>query len=65
VTFLVGLALALTASPETLAKLTPAIGEANVFRVIFFTLTFFQLASSPISGSSGKMASANSPQFIS
>jgi uncharacterized membrane protein YadS len=43
VTFLVGLALALTASPETLAKLTPAIGEANVFRVIFFTLTFFSI----------------------
>jgi hypothetical protein len=43
VTFLVGLVLALTASPETLAKLTSAIGEANVFRVIFFTLTFFSI----------------------
>jgi uncharacterized membrane protein YadS len=42
-TFLVSLVLALTASPETLAKLTPAIGVANTFRVIFFTLTFFSI----------------------
>jgi uncharacterized membrane protein YadS len=42
-TFLIGLYLATTASPETLAKLTPAIGEANVFRVIFFILTFFSI----------------------
>ena len=43
VTFLVGLALALWSSPETLAKLTPAVAEANTFRVIFFTLTFFSI----------------------
>lgn len=42
-TFLISLVLALTASPETLAKLTPAIGEANVFRVVFFVLTFFSI----------------------
>ena len=42
-TSLVSLTLVLTASPETLAKLTPAIGEANIFRVIFFTLTFFSI----------------------
>jgi Conserved hypothetical protein 698 len=30
-TFLVGLALALWSSPETLAKLTPAVAEANTF----------------------------------
>jgi uncharacterized membrane protein YadS len=43
VTFLVGLLLAAGASPEKLAKLTPAIGEANTFRVIFFILTFFSI----------------------
>lgn len=42
-TFLVGLVLALSSSPETLAKLTPAVAEANTFRVIFFTLTFFSI----------------------
>lgn len=42
-TFGVGIAIALTATPPTLAKVTPAIGEANVFRVIFFTLTFFSI----------------------
>lgn len=42
-TFGVGLALALTASPATIAKLTPAIAEANTFRVIFFILTFFSI----------------------
>ena len=31
------------ASPAALAKLTPAIGEANTFRVIFFILTFFSI----------------------
>src|SRR5229473_107568 len=36
VTFAIGLVIALTSSPATLAKLTPAIGEANNFRVIFF-----------------------------
>ena len=43
VTFLIGLALAIWGSPETLGKLTPAIAEANTFRVIFFTLTFFSI----------------------
>jgi uncharacterized membrane protein YadS len=41
--FAIGLYLALTASPAALAKLTPAIGEANTFRVIFFVLTFFSI----------------------
>ena len=43
VTFAIGLVIALSASPATLAKLTPAIGEANHFRVIFFILTFFSI----------------------
>jgi uncharacterized membrane protein YadS len=43
ITFGVSLALAGLASPQTLAKLTPAIGEANNFRVIFFVLTFFSI----------------------
>ncbi len=43
VTFGSCLALALTASPATLAKLTPSIAEANTFRVIFFILTFFSI----------------------
>ena len=42
VTFAAGLYLALGASFEP-AKVTAAIGEANVFRVIFFTLTFFSI----------------------
>jgi uncharacterized membrane protein YadS len=42
-TFAIGLVIALTSSPATLAKLTPAIGEANTFRVIFFILTFFSI----------------------
>jgi uncharacterized membrane protein YadS len=41
--FAIGLYLALTASPASLAKLTPAIAEANTFRVIFFILTFFSI----------------------
>jgi uncharacterized membrane protein YadS len=41
--FAIGLYLALSASPAALAKLTPAIGEANTFRVIFFILTFFSI----------------------
>jgi uncharacterized membrane protein YadS len=41
--FAIGLYLALTSSPTALAKLTPAIGEANTFRVIFFVLTFFSI----------------------
>ena len=42
VTFAIGLAIAL-GSPATMAKLTPALGEANHFRVIFFILTFFSI----------------------
>jgi uncharacterized membrane protein YadS len=42
ITFAVALALAL--SPDIgVAKLRPAIGEANTFRVIFFILTFFSI----------------------
>jgi uncharacterized membrane protein YadS len=41
--FAIGLYLALTASPAALAKLAPAISEANTFRVIFFILTFFSI----------------------
>ncbi len=43
ITFLVGLLVAVGASPERLARLTSAIGEANSFRVIFFVLTFFSI----------------------
>ena len=39
----VGLTFALLASPETQARLTPSIGAANNFRVIFFILTFFSI----------------------
>ena len=42
-TFLIALALALGAQGGASAKLAAAIGEANVFRVIFFTLTFFSI----------------------
>jgi uncharacterized membrane protein YadS len=35
--------LAATVGPETRATLTPAVGEANTFRVIFFILTFFSI----------------------
>ncbi len=42
VTFAAGLYLALGAAFEP-AKVTAAIGEANVFRVIFFILTFFSI----------------------
>ena len=42
-TFAIGLAIALAATPETAAKLTLAVGEANTFRVIFFILTFFSI----------------------
>jgi magnesium-transporting ATPase (P-type) len=42
-TFAIGLALALSSDPPSLAKLNSAIGEANVFRVIFFILTFFSI----------------------
>lgn len=43
ITFAIALALALGGSPEVTAKLPAAIGEANTFRVIFFTLTFFSI----------------------
>jgi uncharacterized membrane protein YadS len=42
-TFAIGLALALTADTQGVAKLGAAIGQANVFRVIFFILTFFSI----------------------
>jgi uncharacterized membrane protein YadS len=42
-TFAIGLALALNADAHSLPKLASAIGQANVFRVIFFTLTFFSI----------------------
>jgi len=41
--FAVALTTALVASPATVKALTPSIGEANVFRVIFFILTFFSI----------------------
>jgi uncharacterized membrane protein YadS len=43
VTFLLILLLALGAQPATAAKLRAAMGEANVFRVIFFVMTFFTI----------------------
>ncbi len=43
VTFVVGLLLALAAPAEVSARLPAAIGEANMFRVIFFILTFFSI----------------------
>ncbi|MBO9538310.1 putative sulfate exporter family transporter [Herbaspirillum sp.] len=42
-TFLLGFWLAASGTPETLAKLTPSVGVANTFRVIFFILTFFSI----------------------
>ncbi|WP_020175828.1 putative sulfate exporter family transporter [Methyloferula stellata] len=42
-TFLAAFITALVASPATAKALTPSIGEANVFRVIFFILTFFSI----------------------
>ncbi len=41
--FLITLVTALVASPATVKALTPSVGEANVFRVIFFILTFFSI----------------------
>ena len=43
VTFLLVLALALGAPPETMGKIKAAMGEANTFRGIFFVLTFFTI----------------------
>jgi len=42
-TFLVTFALATTADADHLAKIASAVGSANVFRVIFFILTFFSI----------------------
>jgi uncharacterized membrane protein YadS len=42
-TFLIGLFFALGTSADTLKKVTPLVGEANNFRVIFFVLTFFSI----------------------
>ncbi len=42
-TFVIALALALGTDAGTSGKLTAAIGEANVLRVIFFVLTFFSI----------------------
>jgi uncharacterized membrane protein YadS len=41
--FVATLAVAILGAPATAKALTPAIGEANVFRVIFFILTFFSI----------------------
>ncbi len=43
IAFAVCFAIAASAGPETRAVLTPAVGEANTFRVIFFILTFFSI----------------------
>jgi uncharacterized membrane protein YadS len=42
-TFAIALALALATPAGASGKLAAAIGEANVFRVLFFTLTFFSI----------------------
>src|SRR5450830_1457631 len=42
-TFAIAFYAASTATPEALAEITPAIGVANTFRVIFFILTFFSI----------------------
>jgi uncharacterized membrane protein YadS len=42
-TFLIALALALGTQAGASGKLAAAVGEANVFRVIFFILTFFSI----------------------
>src|SRR3954468_6915740 len=42
-TFAAGLYLALATPADVAAKVPPAIGEANTFRVIFFILTFFSI----------------------
>ncbi|HXZ17754.1 MAG TPA: putative sulfate exporter family transporter [Roseiarcus sp.] len=42
-TFAIALVLALATPAGTSGKLAAAIGEANVLRVIFFTLTFFSI----------------------
>lgn len=42
-TFAIALTLALNIGAQDLPRLSSAIGEANVFRVIFFILTFFSI----------------------
>jgi len=42
-TFIIGLSLALSLGKAQAAQLTAAIGEANIFRVTFFILTFFSI----------------------
>ena len=42
-TFVLILLIAIGATPETLAKVKGAMGEANTFRGIFFVLTFFTI----------------------
>lgn len=42
-TFIIILVVALSASPPVVAKVKAAMGEANVFRGIFFVLTFFTI----------------------
>jgi uncharacterized membrane protein YadS len=43
ITFVVTLLIALSVGPELKTKLKAVVGEANVFRGIFFTLTFFSI----------------------
>ncbi len=43
VTFLLVLVMALGASPELMGKIKASMGEANVFRGIFFVMTFFTI----------------------
>ena len=55
-TFAIALALALGTPAGASGKLAAAIGEANVLRVIFFTLTFFSSASCRTSATVGGRA---------
>ncbi len=43
ITFLLILALALSATPDLMGRIKSAMGEANAFRGIFFVLTFFTI----------------------
>lgn len=43
ITFAICFIIAVSVGPETRARMTPAIAEANTFRVIFFILTFFSI----------------------
>src|SRR5262249_4309856 len=42
-TFVVGLAIALSIDAASAPRFTAAVAESNVFRVIFFILTFFSI----------------------